>query len=110
MFKQARREKNLTQLQLAEMVGCSQGNLANWETGRFPIPEHYRMELQKVLQCHIPAHVPKPRGRKRQNFETDTISVSFHLSETQWLKLKKMSHDVGLSMVEYLVRELELGD
>lgn len=110
MLKQIRREKNLTQVELAEAIGCNQGQIANWEAGRHPIPENYRIELQKVLCCHIPPAVPKAKGRKRKNYDNGLMTTSFHLTETQWLTLKKKARDAGVSMVQYLIRELELGE
>ena len=109
MFKEARRIKNITQQQLADMLKVTQGQIANWETERFPIPEHHRIELQKILHIHIEPHVNVPRGPKRKGHGAK-ISTSFLLTEKQWINLKNKAKSAGMTQLELVVKTLGLDD
>ena len=50
-IKKARKEKGLTQKELAEKVGVTQGNLSSWETDRWKPDLDALKKLCEVLNC-----------------------------------------------------------
>ena len=48
-FRLARRMLDLTQVEVAEAIGISQGELSNFEKGRRPLTERNRERLVKFL-------------------------------------------------------------
>ena len=52
-FKELRKEKNLTQCQLAKKVNVTQGTVAMWETGKATPKTENLIILSKILDCSI---------------------------------------------------------
>lgn len=50
-IKTARKAKGLTQVELAQKVGVTQGNLSAWETGRWEPEMDALKKLCEVLEC-----------------------------------------------------------
>lgn len=50
-IKKARKEKGLTQTELAEKVGVTQGNLSAWETDRWKPDMNSLKKLCEALNC-----------------------------------------------------------
>lgn len=50
-IKNIRKKRGLTQHDLAEMLGVSQGNLSAWEVGRVNIPSDQLIRLSEALNC-----------------------------------------------------------
>ncbi len=52
-LKELRREKNLTQSQLAKKVNVKQGTVAMWETGKATPKTENLIVLSKIFDCSI---------------------------------------------------------
>lgn len=50
-LKKKRKEKGLTQKQLAELIGVSDNIVRNWENDKTQIPTDYLMPLCRVFRC-----------------------------------------------------------
>lgn len=56
-LRQKRKEKKLTQKQLAELIGVSEKIIGNWESGITRIPSEYIVPLSRVFRCSPTAFV-----------------------------------------------------
>lgn len=52
-IKEARLKRGLTQLQLAEKVGCSRATIATWERGKTEPHIRFIKPLAKALRCKM---------------------------------------------------------
>ncbi|SFX07574.1 helix-turn-helix domain-containing protein [Marinospirillum alkaliphilum] len=52
-IKRLRRARNMTQQQLAELLGIDQGAVSRWERGHIMPSARYRQELERVLQAPL---------------------------------------------------------
>lgn len=57
-IKERRRERELTQQQLADAVGVTRASIGNWESGRFGILVHYLPALTGALRIPVDDLVP----------------------------------------------------
>lgn len=52
-LKQRRKEKNLTQVELAQLIGVPQKYISYWENGKFEPSIENLKKLAKALDCKI---------------------------------------------------------
>lgn len=45
--------KQLSQNDLAGLLGCAQGQISAWELGKGRIPTNYLVEIAKMLECQL---------------------------------------------------------
>lgn len=52
-FKRIRKEKGLTQVQLAEKLDCSQNEICRWETGTRTPAINNLVKIADALECTV---------------------------------------------------------
>lgn len=81
-LKQCRKEKNLTQEQLAEMFGVSARTVPRWETGTnmpdlgiiVELAEYYEVEMKELLDGERSQTMNK---EMKETLESERLSYSF---------------------------------
>jgi len=113
-LKTLRKEKNITQEQLAEKMGVSNRSVSRWETGAnlpeldilMQLADYYGVELREILDGE----------RRTQNMDPEmeeTVLKVADYSNQEKLQLTRRFHwlflaAIGMSMMAFLVEFLEL--
>jgi putative transcriptional regulator len=84
-LKKMRKEKNITQVELADLLGVTQKTISSYETKRinpsaeifYKLSKIFEIPLEKLVEQHYNPNTP-PRSDKTTTNNTDTIkSTSF---------------------------------
>jgi len=59
-IQQGRQSKNLTQKELAQLVGVQQSEITNYENGKAIPNNQFIAKLEKILNCKLP-RIKKPK-------------------------------------------------
>lgn len=98
-LKELRKNKGLTQIQLAEKVGVNQSTFANWESGRRVPLFRTVIELAKLLGASLDYLFGLDDGSAKDG----TSSIVNKLREKEW-EFRELERNV--SRVEELLEEI----
>ena len=100
MVELARRSRKLTQSQLAQQIGVSQGTISKYEVGMLPIPDGDLIKLSATLD--YPTHffmqsasnegpsISESFHRKRQNLSATVLYQVYALAEIRRIEIQKL--------------------
>ncbi|MBI9099532.1 MAG: helix-turn-helix transcriptional regulator [Spirochaetaceae bacterium] len=94
----ARKELNITQEQLAKIVGLTQPTLASYEIGRRKIPIPIFLEISEALRMDLDSFFPYLERRKRG----PVSKVDLELEKVKALPLKQQK--IIMDMIESVIR------
>ena len=90
LFKTLRKEKNLTQEELAETLNVSSRTVSRWETGSNMPDISLLVELSEFYQISIPEIIDGERKSEKMNQETKDIAVKMAEYSKNKLNMEKM--------------------
>lgn len=104
-IKNARKAKGFTQIELAKIVGVTQGNLSAWETGRWEPEIDALKKLCEALDCSADYLL----GQEPAQVATENNSVNniyFHLAkEMEEMQLPESDIQAILEFARYMKKK-----
>lgn len=99
-LKELRKEKNLTQEQLAEKLNVSGRTISRWETGSNMPDISLAVELSEFYQVSIPEIINGERKSEKMNQETKEIALKMAEYSNHEVKAKA-KHIISILMVTF---------
>ena len=91
-IRKARKEKGLTQKELAEKVGVTQGNLSSWETDRWKPDLDALKKLCEALNCSADYLL----GQEKQDFSPVSVNNTVSQADNIYFHLAKEMEEMQL--------------